>query len=70
MPHYPFSILKPLLIVCLLLAGSTATSSAANEKLDRLVTNAETNPKIPGGSVRVVENQTIVYDRVFGTISA
>ena len=61
---------KPLLSICLLLTGAVASSHAAHEKLDHLVTLAEANRKIPGGSVRVVENQTIAYDRVFGTLSA
>ena len=70
MAHYPFRSSKPLLIIGLLLTGSAASSHAANEKLDHLVTLSEANPKIPGGSIRVVENRTIEYDRVFGTLSA
>ena len=38
--------------------------------LEKLIAAAETNPKIPGGSVRVVEDQEIVFDHYFGTFSA
>lgn len=72
MSRYPLSVSvsKPLFGLFLLVAVSAALAHATNKQLDRLVTRSEANPKIPGGSVRVVENQTIAYQRVFGTLSA
>jgi CubicO group peptidase (beta-lactamase class C family) len=38
-------------------------------QLESLIATAETNPQIPGGSVRVVDDRATVFDHYFGTLS-
>ncbi len=51
------------------LASVTALAEPSFSELESLIARAEANPKIPGGSVRVVAAREIVFDRYFGTFS-
>jgi len=48
------------------LAGFTAVAETSFPKLEALIATADANSKIPGGSVRVVEDREVVFDRYFG----
>lgn len=58
-----------LALACFSLVSFTAVAEPSFPKLEALIAKADANPKIPGGSVRVVEDREIVFDRYFGTFS-
>ena len=58
-----------LVSACFALASFTAVAESSFSKLEALMTTADANPKIPGGSVRVVEDREIVFDHSFGTFA-
>jgi len=66
-PSFPFLALA---VVFRVLVASPLAAESSTPQLESLIAAAETNPKIPGGSVRVVENGEIVFDRYFGTLAA
>ena len=51
------------------LAWVTTLAEASFPELESLIAKADANLKIPGGSVRVVEDREIVFDRYFGTFT-
>ncbi len=58
-----------LALACFTLASITAVAESSFPELETLIATADANAKIPGGSVRVVEDREIVFDRYFGTFS-
>lgn len=58
-----------LALTCSALASLTAAAEPSFPELETLIAKADANLKIPGGSVRVVEDREIVFDRYFGTFS-
>lgn len=58
-----------LALTCSALASLTAAVEPLFPELETLIATADANLKIPGGSVRVVEDGEIVFDRYFGTFS-
>lgn len=64
------SLSSALVAALSLLLASTTQAESLFAPLEKLIKSAETNLKIPGGSVRVVENRKIVFDRYFGTLAA
>ena len=58
-----------LALTCFVLASFTAVPNPSFPELETLIATADANPKIPGGSVRVVEDGEIVYDRYFGAFA-
>ena len=51
------------------LASFTVVAELSFRELETLIETADANPKIPGGSVRVVEDHQIVFDRYFGAFT-
>ena len=51
------------------LASFTAVAETSFPKLEALIATADANSKIPGGSVRVVEDREVVFDRYFGAFT-
>ena len=51
------------------LASFTAVAQTSFPKLESLIATADANSKIPGGSVRVVEDREVVFDRYFGAFT-
>ena len=51
------------------LASFTAVAEPSFPELEALIATANANSKIPGGSVRVVEDREIVFDRYFGVFA-
>ena len=61
---------RPVLaLACFTLASVTAVAEPSFPELETLIASADSNLKIPGGSVRVVEDGEIIFDRYFGTFS-
>ena len=58
-----------LALTCFALASQTAAAEPSFPELEALIASADSNLKIPGGSVRVVEDGEIIFDRYFGTFS-
>ena len=58
-----------LALICFTLASQTAAADPSFPELEALIASADSNLKIPGGSVRVVEDGEIIFDRYFGTFS-
>lgn len=66
-PSIPRFLLAAVLGAMLPVSSRT---EAPNSPLEKLIAVAESNSNIPGGSVRVVEDREIIFDRYFGTIAA
>jgi len=58
-----------LALACFVSASVTAVADPSFPKLEALIATADANLKIPGGSLRVIEDREIVFDRYFGTFS-
>ena len=58
-----------LALACFFFASVTAVADPSFPKLEALIATADANLKIPGGSLRVIEDREIVFDRYFGTLS-
>jgi len=56
-------------LACFALARFTVVAEPSFPELETLIETADANPKIPGGSVRIVEGREIVFDRYFGTFT-
>ncbi len=72
-PTPSISLSSQIFRLSLLFAFLGPVSSFADSKLrglDRLIAQAEKNPKIPGGSVRMVEDGDTMFDKYFGTLTA
>ena len=64
------SLYRPILVFAsFVLASFIAVAKTSFPELETLIATVDANPKIPGGSVRVVEDREIVFDRYFGTIT-
>ena len=65
-----FPLYRPVLaLACFVLASFTVVAEPSFPELETLIETADANPKIPGGSVRVVEDREIVFDRYFGAFT-
>jgi CubicO group peptidase (beta-lactamase class C family) len=61
---------RPILgLACLVLSGLITVAETSFPGLDALISKADANLKIPGGSVRVVEDSEVVFDRYFGKLA-
>ena len=69
MPH-TFSFSKRHFVPFVLLGFSSLFAAPDFDRLDERIDYDIADPKIPGGLVRVVENDAIIYERAFGTLSA
>lgn len=58
-----------LALACFVFASVTTVANPSFPKLEALIATADANLKIPGGSLRVIEDCEIVFDRYFGTFS-
>jgi len=64
------SLYRPILVFAsFVLASFIAVAKTSFPELETLIATVDANPKIPGGSLRVVEDREIVFDRYFGTIT-
>ncbi|MEC7906759.1 MAG: serine hydrolase domain-containing protein [Verrucomicrobiota bacterium] len=65
-----FPLYRPVLcLACFVLASFTAVAESSFPELEALVSAADANSKIPGGSVRVVEDREVLFDRYFGAFT-
>ena len=65
-----FPLYRPVLaLACFVLASSITVAEPSFPELEALVSAADANAKIPGGSVRVVEDREVVFDRYFGAFT-
>ncbi|MDB4385714.1 beta-lactamase family protein, partial [Opitutaceae bacterium] len=69
-------LLRSRVFLLILLLGVLVTHAeepefkAPSPAINRLVSAAESNSNIPGGSVRVVAGETVLFDKYFGTLDA
>ncbi|GAB5559971.1 MAG: serine hydrolase domain-containing protein [Synoicihabitans sp.] len=70
MPRLSSHLSLNLVVGIAVLSATAVRADSLSSPLSDLVSAAEANPKIPGGSIRVVEDREIVFDDFFGTLTA